>query len=137
MWQCARACNMAPCTQAQHTLAGGMRCLELSDEMFVHLAHTKRPGAGASYRRAMWMPKDWVWTAKAQLVRNFLSRQVSGARSPLSNQTVLAVLAQSSGTASCQHRSVLVPYMRCGAASVRAGDHLYVQLAGQSTRLTG
>lgn len=58
--------------------------------MLEQLAEAVGPGAGASYRRAMWMPKDWVWTAKAQLVRNFLSRQMSGVCSMLSKQAAQA-----------------------------------------------
>ena len=36
-------------------------------------------GAGASYRRALWVPKAKLMDVKAQLLRNFLHRQSSGA----------------------------------------------------------
>ena len=47
------------------------------------MAQLQSPRAGASYRRAIWVPKAKIVDVKAQLLRNFLHREASGDRLPL------------------------------------------------------
>ena len=43
-----------------------------------YTAQLQPPRAGASYRRAVWVPKAKIVEVKAQLLRNFLHREASG-----------------------------------------------------------